>query len=101
MPAAPKSVSVRVDADTYERAKALAGRERVSITRVIELAVEAAARRAFYAETNAAIERLRADPEAWAAYEAESRDLDASAADGLDPEEGLEWDESLVDAASW
>ena len=33
------------------------------------------------------VERLRSDPAAWAAYRAESKELDATLADGLEPDE--------------
>ncbi|MBI3974231.1 MAG: hypothetical protein HY332_23380 [Chloroflexi bacterium] len=100
-PTARRARSVRVDAQTYERARRLAATHDLSITEVIERAIEQEERRLFYQHVNEAIERLRAEPAAWAAYHEESRELDATAADGLDLEEGVEWDESLTDAATW
>jgi hypothetical protein len=44
---------------------------------------------------------LQADPEALAARQAEEALWSVADADGLDPDEGTEWDESLEDAATW
>jgi SpoU rRNA methylase family enzyme len=100
-PAARRARSVRVNAQTYERARRLAAAQDLSISEVIERAIEQEERRLFSHKVNEAIERLRAEPVAWAAYQEESRELDAAAADGLDLDEGIEWDESLTDAATW
>ena len=99
--AASRSVSVRVDAATYERARALAAQRGRSITRVIEDAVAEAARLAFWREVAEVAERLRAEPAAWAAYQAQSKELEGTLLDGMDLDEGVEWDESLTDAAAW
>ena len=52
--------------------------------RVLERAVENYRREQFYAEFNAAFERLRADPVAWEEELAERALLENTLADGLD-----------------
>jgi hypothetical protein len=88
-----KSKSVRVSQRTYEQVRQLGGQSGRSITQVIEDAVAAEARRAFWQEFHAAAERLRADPEAWAAYQAEQRALEGTLMDGLDPDD--DWTEQF------
>ena len=51
---------------------------------MLEQAVEAYRRELFYAELNAAYERLQADPVAWEEELAERAEWDATLADGLD-----------------
>ena len=41
-------------------------------------------RRAFFEELNTSVERLEADPQAWADYQAESRQLEGTLLDGLE-----------------
>jgi hypothetical protein len=91
--AAAGSVSVRIGARTYEEVRRLGAQSGRSITRVIEDAVAEEARRAFWQEFHAAVERLRAEPEAWAAYQAEQRELEGTLMDGLDPAE--DWTEQF------
>jgi|tagenome__1003787_1003787.scaffolds.fasta_scaffold19393219_1 hypothetical protein len=43
----------------------------------------------FFEELNASVERLKADPQAWADYQAESKALEGTLLDGL--EQGEDW----------
>jgi hypothetical protein len=54
------------------------------LQKVLERAVENYGREQFYAEFNAAFERLKADPVAWEEELAERAEWDATLADGLD-----------------
>ncbi len=93
-----RSTSVRVDSSTYERAKRLAGAADLSITQVIARAVADAEERAFWRAYHDGLTRLKADPEAWAAHLAESRELEATLGDGLEPEEDWSWLNAAADA---
>ncbi len=61
---------------------------------VFERAIESERRRKFITEANADYARLRADPKAWAEYQAELAAWDVTLMDGLDPNE--RWDNSMV-----
>jgi hypothetical protein len=82
---------VRVSLRAYERAKSLAEARQLPIARVIEQAIEEAQRRAFFDRLRESMARSRHDPEVWAAYQAENRELEGTLADGLDPDEEWEW----------
>lgn len=81
------SRSVRVSAETYVVLRELAGKIDTSITGVIDQLVEDERRRQFWKEAKAAYARLKADPEAWAAYQTELRELEGTLMDGIEPEE--------------
>jgi hypothetical protein len=91
--AATKSTSVRVGERTYEQVRQLGAQSGRSITQVIEDAVAEEARRVFWCEFHEAVERLRADPDAWAAYKVEQRELEGTLMDGLDPDD--DWAEQF------
>jgi type II secretory pathway component PulK len=85
------SMSVRVDARTYERARRLAAAEDVSVGQVIARAIADAEERAFWRAYQDGMARLKRDPHAWSAYQVESRELDGTLADGLEPDEDWRW----------
>jgi predicted transcriptional regulator len=58
-----------------------------SVVEVIERALSEFQDRQFWEAVNRGYAELRADPEAWAAEEAERRAWDATLQDGLDPSE--------------
>jgi hypothetical protein len=95
---AAKSVSVRLDSPTYERVRRLAKQQDVSISRAIARAVEVAEREAFWRAYHEDLARLKNDPAAWAAYEAETRELEGTLADGLEPDEDWSWLKTAADA---
>src|SRR5688572_3707049 len=93
-----KSVSVRVDRGTYERARRLAEEGDRSITEVIAEAVKEAEERRFWREYQDGMARLKTDPKAWASYVEEGRELEGTLADGLEPEEDWTWLKEAADA---
>ena len=96
-----KSTTVRLSTATHARLKQIAAQTNEPITQVLDRAVEHEARRLFWKTFHESGDRLQADAEAWAAYQTESKELEGTLLDGLDPDEGEEWDESLADAATW
>jgi predicted transcriptional regulator len=78
------STTVRVSDETHELLRKLAAATGEPMQRVLERAVENYRREQFYAEFNAAFERLRADPVAWEEELAERALLENTLADGLD-----------------
>jgi predicted transcriptional regulator len=78
------STTVRVSAETHELLRKLAAATGEPLQRVLERAVESYRREQFYAEFNAAFERLRSDPAAWEDYLAEQAEMEGTLADGLD-----------------
>ena len=81
------TTTVRLARRTHERLKDIAAQTGEQLTEVLDRAVEQEARRLFWKQFHAAVERLRADPQQWSTYRAESAALDATLLDGLDPEE--------------
>ena len=58
-----------------------------TMTEVLDKALDAYRRKVFFEQMNAGYAALRADPEAWAEFEAERKAWDATLMDGLDPDE--------------
>lgn len=92
---------IRVPAETHEVLKELAAREQRPVTQVVARLVAEEQRRVRLEELNVAFGRLLADPARAAAYREESRELEGTLMDGLEGDEGTEWDESLIDTATW
>jgi predicted transcriptional regulator len=78
------STTVRVSEHTHELLRKLAEASGEPLQKVLERAVENYRRQQFYAEFNAAFERLRADPVAWEEELAERALWETTLADGLD-----------------
>jgi predicted transcriptional regulator len=78
------STTVRVTEETHETLRKLAAATGEPLQRVLERAVENYRRERFFAELDAAYERLQADPVAWEEELAERRELEGTLADGLD-----------------
>jgi predicted transcriptional regulator len=78
------STTVRVSDETHELLRKLAAATGEPMQRVLERAVENYRREQFFAELNAAYERLRADPVAWEEELAERALWETTLADGLD-----------------
>ncbi len=64
-------VSVRIDRATYDRLVELAREQGIPIARLIARAADVYDRATMAEESNAAYARLRADPDVWAAWQAE------------------------------
>jgi predicted transcriptional regulator len=80
-------VMISVSETARQRLQELAEQSGRSITEVLERAVEAYHNRQFWEAVDKGYAELRADPEAWAAEEAERRAWDGTLMDGLDPSE--------------
>jgi hypothetical protein len=81
--------SIRVYPETHAVLTSLAKRSRQPLTQYLAWLAEAERRRVFFEELTESVDRLRADPEAWAEYQAESKALDGTLMDGL--EAGEDW----------
>jgi predicted transcriptional regulator len=68
--------TVRVDRRTHQALRALARETGQPMTEVLAMAVEEYRRKLFWEEARASVERLKADPGAWADYRRESRELE-------------------------
>jgi predicted transcriptional regulator len=58
-----------------------------TMTELLDKALDVYRRKVFFDKLNAGYAALRADPEAWAEFEAERKLWDATLTDGLDPNE--------------
>jgi 23S rRNA U2552 (ribose-2'-O)-methylase RlmE/FtsJ len=83
--AATDTTTIRVPIQTRDRLKALAARRGEPAGEVVAKLVSAADEEAMLAEVAAGFEKLAGDPEALAAYRAESREIE-SAFDAAMPE---------------
>jgi predicted DNA-binding protein len=75
--AATDTTTIRVPTETRDRLKALAARRGEPASEVVAKLVSAADEEAMLAEIEAGFERLASDPEALAAYRAESSEIEA------------------------
>jgi predicted transcriptional regulator len=79
--------TITVSDGACRKLKELAEQSGRSVAEVLERAVEEYHSRQFWEAVNRGYAELRADPEAWAAEEAERRLWDGTLMDGLDPSE--------------
>jgi hypothetical protein len=84
------SVTIRIPAETYERLRALANERKQPIGQVVTVAVERVEAERFWDELEAAYDQLYADPDAAAAYEAETAAWDVTLLDGLENDPWVE-----------
>jgi hypothetical protein len=80
---------VHLHAAAYAKLHRVAELEGKPLAEYLDDVAEREYRRAFFAQLNAAVERIRSDPEAWADYQAENRALEGTLMDGLEP--GEDW----------
>ncbi len=78
---------VRITPQSHRALKLLARQAKQPMHAVLERAIEAERRRRFFVQVNDDYTRLRADPKAWAEYQAELAEWDVTLMDGLDPNE--------------
>jgi hypothetical protein len=90
------STTVRIARTTHRRLTEVARQTGEQLNEVLDRAVEHEARRQFWQRFHAAVDELRADPEQWAAYRAESAELDGTLMDGLPIDEDWQF---LADAS--
>ena len=89
--------TVRVSPAAYGALKELAAESGRPLSRTLEEIVRDAHRRLLWARFAEANRLAQDDP----AADAEDALWSAADVDGLDPDEGIAWDEKLEDAASW
>lgn len=75
------STTIRVDSETHARLMELSKEKGATLTDTVRDAAEALRRQRFAALASSELDELRADPEAWADYLAES--ASTSVTDGL------------------
>ena len=66
------STTIRVDRDTHQRLLVFSQQQGLSLMEVLRRATDALDRELFVGEARAQIEKLKADPQAWADYLRES-----------------------------
>ena len=81
------SISVTVSDETAAALTDLTARTGESVPTLVGRAAKDYRDKLFWDEANAAYAALRADPAAWADFQAERRAWDATLGDGLDPDE--------------
>ena len=78
------TTTIRVPAATHARLRQLAADEARSMGQVIDALLDDYEKRMFFARLTEDFARLRADPAAWADYEAEQTAWEATLGDGLE-----------------
>lgn len=92
--------TVRIEPKLHETLRALAIAERRSIGEVIEEAVDRYQKDRFWQAMDEGFARLRADPAAWRAYQADAALWDSTSGDGLADEEPYVTEEEANDAVA-
>ena len=80
------ATTVRVGAEAHKALKEMSESRGVSITQLVDEAVEKLAREEFLRGLNEDFARLREDPKAWAGELAERAEWDCTLMDGLEDE---------------
>jgi predicted transcriptional regulator len=78
------SATVRVSAPVHEKLKRIATRSGMTLSRALEMAVEALRRQMLLEETNRAYAALRSDTKRWAEEQKERAAWETTLADGLE-----------------
>ncbi|MGA2165316.1 MAG: hypothetical protein ABSH36_12710 [Solirubrobacteraceae bacterium] len=78
------TTTVRVSEETHRALVEMAEHDGLTISAKVAALVRLAEEDAMLAGHEAAIDRLRADPEQWAAWQAEVAELDGTLGDGLE-----------------
>src|SRR5687768_2945281 len=86
-----QATTVRVLAPTHRKLAELAAKTDTSITQVVADAVEVYERHLFWERFKRDVNRLKADPQAWADHQAELALWDRASADGLEDLEEEDW----------
>ena len=91
------TTTVRIRERTHVLLRELARERGESLPDALDRLVEEDRRRRLLERTNEAYAALRADPEAWAEFQAEVAEWDATLADGLEDEPDEVLPDALVD----
>jgi hypothetical protein len=86
-----QATTVRVLAPTHRKLAEIAAKTETSITQVVADAVDIYERHLFWERFKGDVDRLRADPQAWADHQAELALWDRVSADGLEELEDEDW----------
>lgn len=78
------SVMMRMREDTHRALREVAEAENSSLQDALARAVELYRKTVFFEQMNAALERLRSDPEAWTQELKERKEWDAALMDGIE-----------------
>lgn len=92
---------VRVSPAAYGALKEMAAETGKPLVRCLDELVQEAYERRLWARFAEANRLVESDPETRAARDADEVIWSSADADGLDPDEGIDWDDTLEDAASW
>lgn len=87
MAAIRESTTVRVSRETHHRLRSIAEQTGEQMADVLARAIAQEERRLFWQQFHESLDRLRSNPQAWAAYQRESKDLEGTLTDGFEPEE--------------
>jgi hypothetical protein len=79
--------NVRISDSSHQSLKDLAAQTGQTMVEVLDKALDAYRRKLFFDRLNAGYAELRADPKAWAEYQSELKDWDATLMDGLERDE--------------
>lgn len=82
-----QSLTIRVSRSTHELLRDLAAKSNVTITAVVDEAVQDLQRKKFWADFNVACEALQIEPEAWPHLRQEDAAWESTLADGLEEEQ--------------
>jgi hypothetical protein len=88
--------TIHISEASHRILQELAGHTGLTMTQVLDQALEAYRRKLFLDAVNAGYAALRADPQAWAEVEAERQSMAGSLMDGLDPAESWGEDGDLL-----
>ena len=78
------STTVKLSRDAHGTLASLASRREQPMSQVLAEIIEREERRVYFEEVNAAYARLRADPDAWADWQAEIKSMEGTMMDGLE-----------------
>ena len=84
------TVTVKIPSDAHAKLGSFAAADKRPMGEILADLIEGERRRRFWEEYDRSIARLRADPEAWADYQAEIRSMEGTLMDGLEDDPWIE-----------
>lgn len=90
-----QTTTIRVSVEARDRLQERATKERRSVGDVLDAMIWQVEEDRYWEEMRSAVDRLRADPVAWAEYQAEIELWDSTSGDGLADDEdwGVDWND--------